>query len=507
MLSKVVKYPIHLMSSNQKPDKSELDKHYKDKILLVIKYEEEIWIYGLDVKGNTKLTRSFETDVYKNFSFTEEPKMLREKVDDIYQNILSIAGHIPEALNQTQKAIITSYLQYPLDDIVETYQGEHDRVISTLEWIMRKKISPQEENAFKELQGGAKQINNILFHDCPQNRRVGDPTAAYFQTDGIICDTNGIAWVHYWAIDKHGKRITASEHQGLLGLTAKNDETAPPVTKNAVVKYIHKLINQVIDEQRQKFLPFVGLGRYQIMALKELSDTGLTRAHIENWRNDKGDKGCFDRSHKDALAYLIRQHQFSPEAAIAEISGLGAYEAKAISEGFKRNEVIGLQSEEIAALKELRDTGLTKKHFESWHDEKHCSYGYFFSNHKNALVYLIRQRQYSPEAAIAEINGLSMTQAAAISEGYTRNKVVELQYQQIKALEELEGTGLTKEHFKSWEGDFLSTHKNALVYLIRQRQFSPETAIAEISGLNFIQVSRITGGESRQQILGNRLSF
>jgi hypothetical protein len=101
------------------------------------------------------------------------------------------------------------------------------------------------------------------------------------------------------------------------------------------------LINQVIDEQRQKFLPFVGLGRYQIMALKELSDAGLTRTHIENWYNDKGGKDCFDRNHKDALVYLIRQRQFSPEAAIVEISGLSFTQVPRITGGESRQQILG----------------------------------------------------------------------------------------------------------------------------------------------------------------------
>src|SRR5262245_40950800 len=65
-------YGINIMLSKIEPCKSRLDILFKDKIPLLIKYQDKIFIYGLDYAGNTQLKISSNPEVYGYFSFNEK---------------------------------------------------------------------------------------------------------------------------------------------------------------------------------------------------------------------------------------------------------------------------------------------------------------------------------------------------------------------------------------------------------------------------------------------------
>jgi hypothetical protein len=423
MLSKIetpktIHYVIRIMASNQRPDRTELDKYHRDNVPLVIKYEEEIWIYGLALDGTTQLigytectTQKGWRDLYKNLPFTQEPKILRERVDEIRQEIDSSGTHHPEALNETQKTIIAAWLKYPLKDIVSSLKEFPFQIVYALQELLLNYL--REKDILKPVWSSFEEIQQILLHSCPQNRRVGDPAAAHYQLDGITRDEQGVEWVHYWTVDDSGNSITASERRGLLGLTAKNNETAPPVTKQAVIDYIKRLVGKVSTKAEQAF---------QRKAVEELQDTGLTTAHFKNWVSSQ----FFTEKHKNALVYLIRSRQFLPEAAIAEINGLNNYQVVAIPEGFNRSEVFELGERRVEALRALRKFGLTREHLNGWQDCHHFWFGgdYFLQEHKDALVYLVRDKGMPPKLAIAEIYELSYEQAERVTKGETREQVL-----------------------------------------------------------------------------------
>lgn len=65
-------YLINIIEFDTKPDKAQLDLHYKEKIPLIIKFNTEIWIYGFDNDGSTKLKKSSNTDPYSSLSFSKK---------------------------------------------------------------------------------------------------------------------------------------------------------------------------------------------------------------------------------------------------------------------------------------------------------------------------------------------------------------------------------------------------------------------------------------------------
>lgn len=101
-------------------------------------------------------------------------------------------------------------------------------------------------------------IREVLFHPCPQNRRTGDQTAvdSKFLFSGQEAPEDGVLRgdVFYWA--KGDFRTPGSEkgheRQGLLGLTARNDDTANPVTRRAVVDFIGELANKKIMAKKSE---------------------------------------------------------------------------------------------------------------------------------------------------------------------------------------------------------------------------------------------------------------
>jgi hypothetical protein len=233
----------------------------------------------------------------------------------------------------------------------------------------------------------------------------------------------------------------------------------------------------------------------QRRALQELRQTGLTADHLHRWQGI-----VFQEPHKDALIYLMRTRHLSPDAAIAEINGLNHSQARGIAAGFSRQDVAGLENGDLmSALLALRGDGLTPDHLRCWQ-------GIVFQRpHIDTLIYLIRTRQLSPEAAIAEINGLDHNQATGIASGFSRQDVAGLNCPYLmRALLELRGDGLTPDHLRRCQGiAFQEDHIKALIYLIRTKHLSPEAAIAEINGLNnYIGARCIATGFSRNDIAG-----
>src|ERR1700722_14066673 len=93
------------MLSKIEPCKSQLDSLFKNKIPLLIKYQDKIFIYGLDYTGNTQLKISSNPEVY-NFSFNEEPFFISYPTSQVYEAISANEAHNNFCFIRTHEIII-----------------------------------------------------------------------------------------------------------------------------------------------------------------------------------------------------------------------------------------------------------------------------------------------------------------------------------------------------------------------------------------------------------------
>jgi hypothetical protein len=178
------------------------------------------------------------------------------------------------SLNVTQKNIIEATIKFPLDDIVDTLDQNNDLTLKALNAVLAKKIAEGDIQIFnaKEINvwDSMKQIRDILFHPCPQNRNTSYPYVAketgfsMFKMDrvniqsvthrGDIVLKNGRVIFNIHIIRNDLTRddyIIAKEENGLLGLTGREDNQTPPVTKESVIAYIQQMVCQEIDKQQK----------------------------------------------------------------------------------------------------------------------------------------------------------------------------------------------------------------------------------------------------------------
>lgn len=139
-------------------------------------------------------------------------------------------------LNYTQQQILDAFLTTTLledTDYQELPAASAIKVLQSIENDNDFNANKASLNAWNVLDTVA-QIRRILRHECPQN-----VNQTHFDTKvGYVCYK-----------DFYGKRTV--EKKGLLGLTAKSDSTAEPVTKRDVVKYITDVIEREISYQQR----------------------------------------------------------------------------------------------------------------------------------------------------------------------------------------------------------------------------------------------------------------
>ena len=139
-------------------------------------------------------------------------------------------------------------------------------------------------------------------------------------------------------------------------------------------------------------------------------------------------------------------------------------------------------------LKTLAGTGLTAAHLRQWHGPH-----YFSRAHEEALTYLIQDRKFTPENAVAELCDLNFFQAESIMRGLSRKDVLGLQIYQVMAVEEFKKHGVTSEAFQEWQGDFSMNHHFALKYLLEERRMQPKAAITKLGEMTEAEVASLAG--------------
>jgi hypothetical protein len=80
------KCSVYLLLSPVEPNKGSLDRRLGNQFPILIKHGDTIWIYGLSLDGNTKLTKSNASELYSKLDFTENLMPLQEISEDIHSN-------------------------------------------------------------------------------------------------------------------------------------------------------------------------------------------------------------------------------------------------------------------------------------------------------------------------------------------------------------------------------------------------------------------------------------
>jgi hypothetical protein len=138
------------------------------------------------------------------------------------------------SINETQKNIIQALFDFWLDEI---YKLQKDNAIKALKAISQDSISNQDIEFLERIKiwDIVKQIRQIYTHPAPQNRSEDNPYLHLHPN-------------RFMVVYKDAQGNYAFEQRGLLSLSARNDNTAPPINKESTIKYIQFLLDDAIKE-------------------------------------------------------------------------------------------------------------------------------------------------------------------------------------------------------------------------------------------------------------------
>lgn len=236
---------------------------------------------------------------------------------------------------------------------------------------------------------------------------------------------------------------------------------------------------------------------WHISALATFGNAGLCPQMLLNLKENGH---VFGFQHYHALTDLIKNRDFNVEAALAEIEGLSSEQANCIRHGYSREQIIPLHNYwHVAALKELSSEGLTAQMLLNLKDNGHL----FDNEHYRALIRLINYRNFTIEAALAEIEGLSSDQAIGIADGLLRQDVIHLHnVGHIRALSKLKHDGLTVNMLLNCKlkNEFDIAHSYTLVKLVQEQGHSVTSALDEITHLSCDQARQFINKSIHQTI-------
>ncbi len=166
---------------------------------------------------------------------------------------------IQSAINGAQKNIIEGTLKFLLDDITSSNTPEgairiYQSLLST--FVPSELIHLKATSSWESIE----QIIKFVTHPCPQNRASGDPSAFWHsvlkghdpetveEKKGLV---HGVFKGKVYCYQSGFGSVIFTETEGILGLTARNDNSAPHITKEAVVFYIKQLIQEEIYRLEQ----------------------------------------------------------------------------------------------------------------------------------------------------------------------------------------------------------------------------------------------------------------
>ncbi|HAT9718361.1 TPA: hypothetical protein ACK8SK_000240 [Legionella pneumophila] len=110
-------YTLNLLRLSELPAKAFLDTNFITKVPLIINTKNEIWIYGLDVEGDTKLTQSLHAELYKELQFTDQLTSINNVSPAIYTDINFIAGHMSSTNVHTHAVVVRNDGKLPTKNV------------------------------------------------------------------------------------------------------------------------------------------------------------------------------------------------------------------------------------------------------------------------------------------------------------------------------------------------------------------------------------------------------
>lgn len=147
---------------------------------------------------------------------------------------------------------------------------------------------------------------------------------------------------------------------------------------------------------------------WHIYALSALKSFGLTAEMLLN-RKDGGYE--FDGDYYGALTSLVQYRDFTVSQALKEIEKISPNQTYFIGERMSRDDVIQLSNFwHMSALEKLKEYGLTPEMLLNRKDGGHE----FDESHSDALIKLVKERGFTINQALTEIEGLSSDDAFRI---------------------------------------------------------------------------------------------
>ena len=149
-------------------------------------------------------------------------------------------------LNNTQRSILDALIEQMIEDIQTSLSP--DLALRAINAVAEEEgaFAAHQEDFDDDILPTIKYFREIYHHEYPQNRAVGDPNVRQNQPGFILYQPNG-----------HGRGVVA-ERQGKLGLTAYNDNTVAPVTREDVIGYLDQqfqVCRQRIQQAPQPVVP------------------------------------------------------------------------------------------------------------------------------------------------------------------------------------------------------------------------------------------------------------
>jgi hypothetical protein len=146
----------------------------------------------------------------------------------------SIFSTSSSAINKTQKNIIEATFNVWFDEI---FKLNREHAIRALNIILQQAVSAGDIQFLNSVKIWPiiKDIRKIIDHPAPQNRSEDNPYLGRHSNPNMV-------------VFKNSQGNYAFEERGLLGLSARNDDTALAITKYATIEYIYSLTNKAIHE-------------------------------------------------------------------------------------------------------------------------------------------------------------------------------------------------------------------------------------------------------------------
>jgi hypothetical protein len=110
-------YFVYSLALNTKPNQILLDRQYKDKVPVIIKSGDDLWVYGHDINRNTQLVQLENKELYNSIEFKDEISLINKVSEDIYNDILSANAHDSKMYIGTHSVVIRNGGRLPARNV------------------------------------------------------------------------------------------------------------------------------------------------------------------------------------------------------------------------------------------------------------------------------------------------------------------------------------------------------------------------------------------------------